>query len=439
MENCKWQIANCKLKIRKKCVDRLSALAVSKPLVTKSFKKHLPLTVSYDQAKTEQKMEQTQDLFELRKKIDELDGQITALLKERMMTSAEIALFKKTHGIPVFDAARERSKMNVIAEDTDAELREYMTLLYSMIFEISRSYQTRIIGEGSGLARKISCAVENTPKLFPDHASVACQGIEGANSQFACDKLFKHANIMYFSDFGSVFKAVGNGLCRYGVVPVENSTAGSVNSVYDLMTRHSFFIVRSIRVKVDHALLVRPGTKLSDVKEIYSHEQAVSQCSGFLAGLKGVKVIPCENTAVAARLVSDSEEGGKAALASKQCASLYRLECLSERVQNTDNNYTRFICISKDLEIYPGADRTSLMLTLPHEQGSLYKLLSKFYALGINLNKLESRPLPGRNFEFMFYFDIETPVYSPSLMQLLDELPQYCESFAYLGSYGEVL
>ena len=378
------------------------------------------------------------DNSEYRKKIDDIDRQITRLLEERMETSAAIAAYKKEHGIPVYDAARERSKMNGIAENTDPELRSYMTLLYSMIFEISRSYQTRIIGERSGLAAKISGAVDNTPKLFPDFASVACQGIDGANSQFACDKLFGHANIMYFSDFGAVFKAIEKGLCKYGVVPVENSTAGSVNSVYDLMMNHKFYIVRSIRLKIDHNLLVNPGAKLSDIREIYSHEQAISQCSGFLAGLSGVKIIPCENTAVAAKTVSESEGNDKAALASRQCASLYNLECLAGSVQNTDNNYTRFICISKDLEIYPGADRTSLMLTLPHEQGSLYRLLSKFYALGINLNKLESRPLPGSDFEFMFYFDVDTPVYSPSLMQLLDELPLYCERFTYLGSYGEV-
>ena len=220
------------------------------------------------------------DNSEYRKKIDDIDRQITRLLEERMETSAAIAAYKKEHGIPVYDAARERSKMNGIAENTDPELRSYMTLLYSMIFEISRSYQTRIIGERSGLAAKISGAVDNTPKLFPDFASVACQGIDGANSQFACDKLFGHANIMYFSDFGAVFKAIEKGLCKYGVVPVENSTAGSVNSVYDLMMNHKFYIVRSIRLKIDHNLLVNPGAKLSDIREIYSHEQAISQCSG---------------------------------------------------------------------------------------------------------------------------------------------------------------
>ena len=223
------------------------------------------------------------------------------------------------------------------------------------------------------------------------------------------------------------------------MIPGENSTAVSVNAVYDLMMKHNFRIVRSVRLKIDHNLLVKPGTKWEDVKEIYSHEQAISQCAAFLQQHPGIRVVPCENTAVAAKMVADSSRRAIAALASRDCMWLYPLEPLAESVQDQGNNHTRFICISKDLEIYPGADRSSLMLTLPHQPGSLYKLLSRFYALGINMNKLESRPMPERNFEFMFYFDLETSVYSPEFMQLMAELPSLCDSFSYLGSYSEVI
>ena len=267
---------------------------------------------------------------------------------------------------------------------------------------------------------------------------MACQGVEGANSQLACEKLFRLPNIFYFKSFEAVFSAIDSGLCRYGVVPVENSTAGSVNAVYDLMMKHNFRIVRSVRMKVDHNLLAKPGTKLSDIREIYSHQQAISQCAQFLQGLNGVKVIPCENTAAAAKLAAESD-GSVAALSSRSCMKLYGLECLAASVQDRGNNSTRFICISKDLEIYPGADRTSLMMVLPHTPGSLYKVLARFYALGLNLNKLESRPLPDRNFEFMFYFDLDTPVYSPGLLQLMGEMDTICEDFSYLGSYSEVI
>ena len=204
------------------------------------------------------------------------------------------------------------------------------------------------------------------------------------------------------------------------------------------MMKHDFRIVRSVRLKVDHNLLALKGASLSGIKEIFSHEQAISQCGEFLHSL-GVKVTPCENTAVAAKMVAESGRTDIAALASRSCSELYGLTCLAESVQDKGNNYTRFICISKAFEIYPGADRTSLMAVLPHRAGSLYKVLSRFYALGINLNKLESRPLPERNFEFMFYFDLDTSVYSPEFIQLMGEMPELCESFAYLGSYSEVI
>ena len=204
------------------------------------------------------------------------------------------------------------------------------------------------------------------------------------------------------------------------------------------MMQHDFRIVRSVRLKVDHNLLVKPGTARGDIREIYSHEQAISQCEQYLQSFPGVKVIPCENTAVAAQKVAEGD-GHSAALSSRSCMKLYGLECLEPSVQDRGNNYTRFICISKNLEIYPGADRTSLMAVLSHEPGSLCRMLSRFYALGLNLNKLESRPIPDRNFEFMFYFDLETSVYSAEFQQLMSELPALCEEFSYLGSYSEVV
>lgn len=379
------------------------------------------------------------DIKNLRENIDTIDKKLTELFSKRMDVAAKIAEYKREKGLPVLDPVRERVKLSEISDMTPEELRDYSEILYSIIFELSRDYQSRILGNGSDLTAKIENAIENTPRLFPEQAFVACQGVAGSNSQYACDRLFRRASIMYFSSFDAVFKAIEKGLCKYGVIPVENSTAGSVNSVYDLMMSHRFSIARSIRIKIEHCLLANPGTKIEDVKEIYSHEQAISQCSNFLGELKGVKVIPCENTAVAAKMVAESGRKDIAALASKQCISFYGLSCLKDSVQNTENNYTRFICISKELEIYPGADRTSVMLTLPHVPGSLYKLLARFYALGVNINKLESRPLPGKEFEFMFYFDFDTPVYSPRLLRLLGDLPGLCEQLSYLGSYSEVL
>lgn len=303
----------------------------------------------------------------------------------------------------------------------------------------SRSYQNIRSGKKSQVYEGVKEALENTPKLFPQRAMVACQGIEGAYSQIACDSIFKSPSIMYFKSFDNVFKAVESGMCQYGILPIENSTAGSVNTIYDLMLRHNFSIVRSARLKVSHNLLAKYGTKLSDVKEIFSHEQAINQCAGFLATMKGVKVTVVENTALAAKMVAQSEDPGVAALSSRFCAEHYGLQTLQANVQDQDNNYTRFICISKKPEIYPGADRTSFMMIISHKPGSLYNVLSKFYALGINLRKLESRPLPDREFEFMFYFDIESSVYAPEMEKLFLDLESESEEFRYLGTYNEVI
>ena len=379
------------------------------------------------------------DLNDYRTRIDQIDDQLVKLFAERMETVVGIAKYKDEHNLPVLDAGRERKKLLALAEKSPEALREYVVSLYSLMFELSRSYQNRLLGRTTPLTQEISRAIENTPKLFPDSAVVACQGVEGANSQLACDKLFRLPNVLYFSTFEAVFQAIEKGLCRYGVIPLENSTAGSVNKVYDLMTKHHFHLVRSIRLKVDHNLLANPGARLEDIREIYSHEQAISQCAAFLQSLPNVKVIACENTAAAAKMVAESGRKDVAALSSRACMKLYNLVSLGDSVQDKGNNYTRFICIGKQLEIYPGADRTSLMAVLPHEPGSLYKMLSRFYALGVNLNKLESRPLPERNFEFMFYFDLETSVYSPQFLQLMGEMPTLCEEFTYLGSYGEVV
>ena len=379
------------------------------------------------------------DLNDYRREIDGIDAQLLELFARRMDVAAAIAEYKKENALPVSDPSRERQKLLDVAEMAPEALRDYAVSLYSLLFELSRGYQNRILGVRTELTQQIADAIAETPQLFPESATVACQGVEGAYSQLACDRLFRLANIFYFSSFEAVFSAIEKGLCRYGVIPLENSTAGSVNAVYDLMMRHDFRIVRSVRLKVDHNLLAAPGAALGDIREIYSHEQAIAQCSGFLQSLPGVTVVRCENTAAAAKRVAESGRTDVAALSSRSCAELYGLQCLAADVQDQGNNFTRFICIAKNLEIYPGADRTSLMMVLPHRPGSLYKVLSRFYALGINLNKLESRPLPERNFEFMFYFDLDAPVYSPGFRQLMGELPGLCEEFHYLGSYSEVL
>ncbi len=379
------------------------------------------------------------DIQDMRKEIDAIDDQLVRLFAQRMDVAAQIADYKKAENLPIFVPAREREKLADVAEKAGPEMANYTRVLYSMLFELSRSYQSKHTDAISPLYNEITQAIANTPKLFPQAPMVACQGVEGAYSQIACEKIFKSPFIMYFKNFEGVFNAIEQGLCQYGILPIENSTAGSVKKVYDLMVRHSFSIVRSFRLKIDHNLLALPGVKLEDIREIYSHEQAINQCADFLQKLTGVQIIPVENTAVAAEMVARSGRRDAAAISSRNCAELYGLRTLAASIQDKGNNYTRFICISKNIQIYPGSDKTSIMMVLNHRPGALYRVLARFYVLGINVTKLESRPLPDRDFEFMFYFDLDTSIYSDEFVQLMCELDDLCDEFKYLGSYSEVV
>ncbi len=378
------------------------------------------------------------ELQDARNQINEIDEQLVKLFQDRMELSKEIAVAKKGQNLPVYNRGREREILNSVCDLAGTDLESYVQVLYHAIFDVSREYQQQIIGSGSKLPTDIAAAMEQTDAVFPSRAIVACQGIEGAHSQNACDKLFTLPNILYVNSFHGVFQAVEQGLCRFGILPIENSTAGSVNEVYDLMKKHNFYIARSIKLRVDHNLLAKKGTKLSDVKEIFSHQQAIDQCSDFLKSLEGVKITACENTAVAAKMVAESSRTDVAAISSKNCASLYSLTNLSDDIQNNDNNYTRFICIAKDMLIYPGADKVSLMFSLSHKPGALYSVLSRFSALGLNLTKLESRPVPGKDFEFLFYFDLDASVADERVLKLLGEFDDEFD-FTFLGAYSEVI
>ena len=362
-----------------------------------------------------------------------------SLFKKRMDLSASVAEYKRKNGMAVLDASRERALLSKVSDLAGEELEEYTRTLYSTILDLSRAHQHSMLDSESPLYNEISNALEETPRLFPKRALVACQGVEGAYSQIAAQRLFEVPDIMFFSSWDKVFSAVESGMCRYAVLPIENSTAGSVKKVYDLMISRNFKIVRTVRIKINHDLLVNAGTRLEDIREIVSHEQAINQCSAFIASLGNVKVTRVENTAKAAELVAKSGRKDIASISSHTCAAQYGLVSLRSAIQDNGNNHTRFICITNKTEIYPGADRTSLMVVTPHKPGALFRMLSRFNALGINLLKLESRPIPDRDFEFMFYFDLEVSVYSPKLTQLLSELERECEEFIYLGTYSEVV
>ncbi|MBQ3269087.1 MAG: chorismate mutase [Clostridia bacterium] len=378
------------------------------------------------------------ELNDIREHIDAIDDELVQLFARRMACSAEIARTKQQTARPIRDRSRERAIINRLTAASGAELAPYVRALYEHIFDLSRSYQSAKWERQSPVMAKIEAALsQDQGKRLPEHALVACQGLEGAYAQQACERLFPYPDILYFDSFDGVFSAVEKGMCQYGILPIENSTAGSVTQVYDLMEKHRFYIVGAHRLRIEHRLMRRDGASQTPITEVVSHEQALRQCSNFFAAHPGIKATPMANTAVAAEFVAHSDRDDLAVIASKVCADLYGLSVVGEDISNAYNNYTRFICISRKLEIYPQARKISLMLNLAHEPGALNAVVSRLALAGINLLKLESRPLPGREFEFRFFFDMAANAADPDVARLMGELEANCEHFTFLGCYDE--
>ena len=377
------------------------------------------------------------ELTEIREQLNKIDDGLLDLFLERMELSGKVAEYKRANGIPILDRKREReiiARLTAKAENNE----RWVHRLYSTIFELSRAAQANITGAQTVVAGQIEAAKAEEKDVFPETGLIACQGTEGGNSQIACDKLFPRGNLMYVKSFAAVFEAVECGLCKFGVLPIENSTNGSVRAVYDLLRRHNVSIVRATRLCIRHELLALPGAKISDIRTIYSHEQALGQCSKFLSTLQGVNLCPCDNTAVAARSVFEGNDPSIAAIASHPCAELYGLKSLNSDIQDSDNNYTRFITIAKGTGLYAGSNRISLAVSCDNKPGALYEILAKFQALGVNMTKLESCPVSGSNFEFIFIIEIEANVHTPEVVGMLAELERTTSSLRLLGCYSEV-
>ena len=378
------------------------------------------------------------ELQDIRRNIDAIDDGLVKLFAQRMECARQVAEAKQQTGKPIRDHAREREIVNRLTAQAGDAYAPYVKALYSHIFDLSRSYQSALWERRSPLEQKIATALEETQgKRLPEHALVACQGTEGAYAQQACERLFPYPDILYMSSFDGVFSAVEKGMCRYGILPIENSTAGSVTQVYDLMEKHHFYIVGAQRLRIEHRLMRKNGDSKASITEVVSHEQALRQCSDWLAAHPEIKSTVMANTAVAAEYVANSDRDDLAVIASKACADLYGLSEVDDDISNSRNNYTRFICISRKLEIYPGARKISLMLDLAHEPGALNAVVSRLAIAGVNLLKLESRPLPGREFEFRFFFDMAASAADPDTVRLMGELEAHCDKFTFLGCYDE--
>lgn len=374
------------------------------------------------------------DLLELRNEIDKLDDELLPLLLKRMDISRQVAEYKVQNGIPVLNEQRELEILEDVASKC-GEQGEVIKTVFSAIMDASRALQHKIIGGGVELRNLISNA-KCEKNLTANGEPIACQGVQGAYSGEAAKALFPDSPIDFHKQFEDVFEAVNQNKARFGIIPVENSTAGSVHESYDLIMKYKFFIVGAYDLRVDHCLCAKPGVKFEDIENVYSHTQALSQCNIFLKNFDFTG-ITFSNTAAAAKFVSESEKNNIAAICSESAAKKYGLKIIRKGIQNVTNNTTRFIVISKELVIDEDAEKISLIFSAPHRTGSLYRVLGRFSMTGLNLTKLESRPVANGRFDYYFYVDILGSVRDEQTLDLLCALSDELPEFSFLGNYYE--
>ena len=378
------------------------------------------------------------ELTEIRKEIDRLDGQILDLLCRRLDCSAEVAEYKAAHHLPVLDENREKQILNTVHERCNAYRDGYgnaASLIFAAMMDSSRALQHRKLGAGKDFLAQLAGAERH---LLPaEKAGIVCQGVPGAYSDEAASRLFAGAKPRFVASFADVFTEVANGAADYGILPVENSSAGSVNEVYDLVMQHRFTIAAAAEVPVSHCLLARRGAKRESLKAVYSHEQGLAQCADYIAA-HHLDTRPYANTAGAAKMVAASNDLSLCAIASRKAAEIYGLDIIDEDIQSATGNCTRFIVISRRLVIPSDANKISLIFALPHVTGSLYRTLSRFAIAGLNLTKLESRPIRGSRFEYIFYLDFEGSLFDQNTVDLLCGLSEEMPCFSFLGNYREL-
>ncbi|MDD4715111.1 MAG: prephenate dehydratase domain-containing protein [Oscillospiraceae bacterium] len=336
------------------------------------------------------------ELDELRRKIDEVDGEITRLFVLRMDITRQVGEYKLRHGLPVLDTERERQVLaGKAAHRKDAAQKTEITDLFEAIMAISRRQQRRLIAR-SGQGPKV--CVPKRPRMPVENPRVIYQGEPGAYGE--------EATVLFFgetihrdrrADFEGVCQAIVRGEADYGVLPIENSSTGAITVVYDLLANYGCFIAGEQLVRVSHCLMAPQGASLAGITDIYSHEQGFFQSKIFLGGHSDWRLHPVLNTAAAAKYVSQQNDRTKAAIGSKRAASLYGLSILQEKINFSDRNDTRFVIVSPQPERRPGSNKISAVFTVTHETGSLHRMLSIFAANGLNIMKLESRPIPGKN------------------------------------------
>lgn len=373
------------------------------------------------------------DLSEIRKEIDSIDNQLIELFKKRMDCSARVAESKRQTNTPILNVQREQEILDKVYKQ-GGEYGYATQLLFSNIMELSRGLQHDILGSGKEIRSLIANAQAEIDKS--DNIKIALQGLKGANSHEATTRIFPNCEPMFYKSFSRVFEAVNSGEAQYGVLPVENSSAGSVADVYDLILKYRFYIVGALDLPIEHCLCGLKQSELEDIEQVWSHPHALAQCTDFTLE-HNMLAVPSANTAIAARDIAKEKRLNCAAICTEKAAEEYGLKVLKKSIQNNSDNSTRFIIISKELIIPDDADKISLCFSLPHIKSALYNVLGRFSSNGLNLTKIESRPSNGKAFEYLFYLDFQGNTQSENVIKLLCALSEELPEFSFLGNYKE--
>lgn len=374
------------------------------------------------------------DLQDIRKDIDEIDKKIVDLYKERMNLTSEVASYKIATGKKVLDRERELSKLTVLETYADSDFAKHgIRDLFEQIMSSSRKKQYQLL---TGCGRIEELGFAEIPSLQTDGIRVVYQGVEGAYTHQALASYFgADTECFHVDTWRDAMEAIKSKAADYAILPYENSSAGIVAENYDLLREYGYYIVGDQKIKINHCILGLPGVTFGDIKKIYSHPQALAQCSKYLEKHREWEIIPALNTAMAAKKVDEDKDPTQAAIASSLTADLYGLEILAEGVQNNTMNETRFIIVSRKNEYVSGAKKISICVQLKHESGALYHALGHFIYNGLNMTRIESRPIQGRNWEYQFFIDFDGNLKDAAVQNALRGLKEETLDLKIFGNY----
>ena len=374
------------------------------------------------------------DLLELRNQLDDIDQKIVKLYEERMEICSRVADYKIKTGKKIFDKTREEEKLRKVKSLTHNEFNAYgVQELFEQIMSMSRKLQYNKLAEVGSVGRLPFIKVD---KLDVEKARVVFQGAEGAYSQMAMMKYFgEQVNCFHVDTFRDAMCAIEEGSADFAVLPIENSTAGIVNEIYDLLVEFENYIVGEQIIKIEHCLMGLPGTDFEQIRTVYSHPQSLMQSARYLNEHDTWRQISMQNNAFAARKVSQDGDKSQVAIASEQAAKIYGLDILERGVNQSETNSTRFIIVTNQKIFLKDANKVSICLEVSHESGSLYHMLSHFIYNNLNMTKIESRPIEERNWEYRFFIDFEGNLADSAVKNALRGLRDESRSMKILGNY----